>query len=164
MTLLELCHRLQDSAIGTALLESQYVWLVIESVHVLSLSLSVGLLFIADLRLIGKFRRHEPVSDVLDQLRPWMLAGFAVMFLSGGLLFWSEAATVYASLWFRLKILFLFLAGANALLFETRLGRNLASWNTLEQPPVGAKIAGWTSILCWTAVIVFGRWVAYAHT
>src|ERR1700728_3336345 len=96
MTLLEFCHRLQDSAVGSGLLVSQYVWLVIESVHVLSLSLSVGLLFIADLRLIGKFRRHEPVSDVLDQLRPWMLAGFAVMFLTGGLLFWSGAAKVYA--------------------------------------------------------------------
>src|SRR6202046_4598978 len=117
MTILEMCHRLQDSYFGTALLESQYVWLVIESIHVLSLSLSVGLLFITDLRLIGKFRRHEPVSDVLDQLRPWMLAGFAVMFLSGGLLFWSEAATVYASPWFRLKALFLLPAGADALLF-----------------------------------------------
>ena len=164
MTVLEFCHRLQDSAFGVALLESQYVWLVIESVHVLSLSLSVGLLFITDLRLIGRFRRHEPVSEVLDQLRPWMLGGFAVMFLSGGLLFWSEAATVYASAWFRLKLLFLVLAAGNALFFEARLGRKLASWNTLEHTPIGARVAGWASILCWTAVIVFGRWVAYAHT
>jgi uncharacterized membrane protein SirB2 len=164
MSLLDICQRLQDSRIGMALLESQYVWLIIESVHVLSLALSVGLLFIADLRLIGKFRAREPVSDVLDQLRPWMLAGFAVMFASGALLFWSEAATVYASPWFRMKVLFLLLAGINALVFETKLGRQVALWNTLAQPPVGAKIAGWISILCWTAVIVFGRWVAYAHT
>lgn len=164
MSLLEFCHRLQDSAFGTALLESQYAWLIIESVHVLSLSISVGLLFITDLRLIGRFRRREPVSDLLGSLRPWMLSGFALMFVTGGLLFWSEAATVYASRWFKLKMLFLALAGLNALLFELRLGRKLAGWNTLDNPPTTAKIAGWTSLICWTAVIILGRWVAYAHT
>lgn len=161
--MLEFCRRLQDSAFGTALLESQYLWLILESIHVLSLSVSVGLLAIADLRLIGKFRRHEPVTAVLEPLRPWILAGFGLMFVSGALLFWSEAATVYASPWFKLKVLFLFLAGINALLFELRLGRNVAAWNTRENPPAGAKVAGWTSLICWTAVIVFGRWVAYAH-
>jgi len=163
MTLLDLCHRLQDSAFGTALLESQYWWLIIESVHVLSLSLSVGMLFIADLRLIGRFRRREPVSDVLGELRPWMLVGFACMFASGGLLFWSEAATVFISPWFKLKMLFLALAGLNALLFEFRRTRQVAVPGSLELP-AGARIAGWTSLVCWTAVIVFGRWIAYAHT
>lgn len=164
MSLFELCRRIQDSAIGTALIESRYVWLIIESVHVLSLSLSVGLLALIDLRLLGIFRRQEPVSEVLAELRPWMLVGFALMFTSGALLFWSEAATVYASPSFRLKVLFLVLAGLNALLFEARLGRRLASWNTLERPPAGVRAAGCASLICWTAVIVFGRWVAYAHT
>jgi uncharacterized membrane protein SirB2 len=163
MTLLDLCHLLQDSAFGSALLESQYWWLIIESVHVLSLSLSVGMLFIADLRLIGRFRRHEPVADVLGELRPWMLSGFALMFLSGGLLFWSEAATVFISPWFKLKMMFLALAGANALLFEWRRARQPAGLGALDLP-AGARMAGWTSLVCWTAVIILGRWVAYAHT
>jgi hypothetical protein len=163
MTILDLCHRLQDSAFGTALLESRYWWLIIESVHVLSLSLSVGMLFIADLRLIGRFRRHEPVSDVLGELRPWMLSGFALMFVSGGLLFWSEAATVFVSPWFKLKMLFLALAGANALLFEWRRGRQPALLGALDLP-AGAQLAGWTSLGCWAAVIMLGRWIAYAHT
>ncbi len=41
------------------------------------------------------------------------------MFLTGGLLFWSEAERVYSSTTFRFKLLFLFLAGVNALVFET---------------------------------------------
>jgi hypothetical protein len=164
MTLLELCQRLQNTTFATALLESQYLWLIIESAHVIGLSISVGLIAITDLRLIGAFQRRAPVSEVLQQLRPWLLGGFALMFLTGALLFVSEAATVYASPWFKLKLLFLLLAGINALWFEFKLGRTLKSWNELERPPLGARIAGWTSLGSWTAVIVFGRWVAYAHT
>jgi uncharacterized membrane protein SirB2 len=164
VSLLEICQRIQDSAFGTALLESQYAWLVIESIHVLSLSVSVGLLAITDLRLIGRFRTQAPVSDILRELRPWMLGGFVVMFVSGALLFWSEAATVYVSPWFRLKMLFLAVAGANALIFEASLGRRLIEWNDRVQPPLAARLAGWTSLVCWAAVIALGRWVAYAHT
>jgi hypothetical protein len=163
MSLLDLCRLLQDSSLGTSLLESQYMWLIIESAHVIGLAFSVGLIAVTDLQLIGKFRRSEPVSEVLEQLRPWVLAGFAMMFVTGGLLFASEAATVLVSPWFKLKILFLLLAGINALWFEFKLGRKLAAWNELHTPPIGAKIAGWTSLSCWTAVIVFGRWIAYAH-
>jgi hypothetical protein len=164
MTVLELCQRLQNTAFATTLLESQYLWLIIESAHVIGLSISVGLIAITDLRLIGIFQRREPVSEVLQQLRPWLLAGFALMFLTGALLFISEAATVYASRWFKLKLLFLLLAGINAVWFEFKLGRRLVSWNERERPPLAARIAGWTSLSCWTAVIFFGRWVAYAHT
>jgi hypothetical protein len=155
VSILELCRQLQDSAFATGLLESQYLWLILESAHVIGLSLSVGLIVITDLRLIGAFQRRQPVSEVLDSLRPWLLAGFSIMFLTGILLFISEAAMVYASPWFKLKLLFLLLAGINALWFELR---------QLKLPPLGVKIAGWTSLSCWTLVIVFGRWVAYAHT
>ena len=164
MSLLTVCQRLQDSAFATSLLESQYMWLIVESAHVLGLALSVGLIVITDLRLIGQFRRREPVSEVLQALRPWLLAGFALMFVTGGLLFISEAAKVIVIPWFKLKMLFLLLAGINALWFELKLGRKLAAWDTLASPPMGAKIAGWTSLACWTAVIFLGRWVAYAHT
>jgi len=164
MSLVELCQGIQDSGFATALLESQYLWLVIESAHVIGLSLSVGLIVLTDLRLIGSFRRSEPVSEVLEQLRPWLLTGFALMFVTGGLLFVSEAANVIVSPWFRLKMLFLLLAGLNAVWFELKLGRRLRAWNHLDSPPLGARIAGWTSLVCWMAVIVFGRWVAYAHT
>jgi hypothetical protein len=164
MSLLNLCQRLQDTAFATSLLESQYMWLIIESAHVLGLAFSVGLIVITDLRLIGQLRRREPVSEVLEALRPWLLAGFAMMFVTGGLLFISEAAKVIVIPWFKLKMLFLVLAGFNALWFELTLGRKLAAWVELDSPPIGARIAGWTSLACWTAVIFLGRWVAYAHT
>jgi hypothetical protein len=155
-----LCETIQASRIGTDLRESIFMFPLIETSHVIGLSVSVGLILMTDLRLIGKVMRGEPASDIMNQLRPWMVAGFISMFLSGSLLFWAEAAKCYRSPTFRAKMVFLFLAGVNAFFFETTIGRKVASWDQVD-PPTRAKVAGWTSLVCWTGVIIFGRWTAY---
>ena len=154
------CQWIQDTSIGTSIRESVLTFPLIETAHVIGLTVSVGIILMTDLRLIGAIMRREPAGDVHHQLRPWMLAGFVSMFISGGLLFWSEAAKCYRSDTFRIKILFLLLAGINALIFETTLGRRITSWD-VKTTPAKAKLCGWASIICWIGVIVFGRWTAY---
>jgi hypothetical protein len=158
---LELAQALQDSSIGTALAESTVAFPVIEGIHLLGLSISVGLIFLTDLRLIGVLLRRVPVIDVLRQLRPWVLGGFAVTILSGFLLFWSEAATVIVSPAFPAKFLFIFLGGLNALYFEFRLARQAPVLENHEVLPVGVKYAGLASISLWTLVIIAGRLIPY---
>jgi hypothetical protein len=77
MSLLSICQWIQNTA---ALRESTYLFPIVETTHVLGLSLSVGLLVVSDLRLIGVGMRRRPASEVFRQLAPWMLAGFAIMF------------------------------------------------------------------------------------
>jgi len=160
MSLADLCQLIQDSHIGTEIRESVLVFPLIETAHVIGLSVSVGIILMTDLRLIGAVMKREPAAEVHHQLKPWMIAGFVSMFLSGSLLFWSEAAKCYRSPTFRAKLVFLALAGLNALFFETTLGRRMTSWDPVATP-VRAKLVGWTSIICWTGVIIFGRWTAY---
>jgi hypothetical protein len=159
--LLAFFQSMQDSWVGTSIRESLLVFPVIESVHVLGLALSVGLIFVTDLRLIGWRLMNERVWDVTRQLRPWMLTGLATMFLTGGLLFFAEAARCYQSPAFRLKVAFLILAGLNALYFETITRRAVGVWDGTHTPPRPVRIAGWVSIACWTGVVIFGRWTAY---
>jgi hypothetical protein len=160
-SLLPWFQALQDSSIGTSIRESVVLFPVIESIHVLALTVSVGLILITDLRLIGWCFADERASRVMGPLRPWMLAGFGAMFASGGLLFWAEAANCYNSPTFRLKMFFLALAGLNAIVFESTMGRASDRWGQLRVPPRRARTAGWLSLVCWTAVIVLGRWTAY---
>lgn len=161
MPLLPFFQWIQDSSVGTDIRESVLVFPVIESVHVLGLAVSVGLILMTDLRLIGWRFTSEPASDIMRQLRSWMLGGFMAMFLSGALLFWAEAANCYQSATFRAKMAFLLLSGLNALLFETTTARDVTVWDRMERPPRRVRLAGWVSLLCWVGVIVFGRWTAY---
>jgi hypothetical protein len=127
--------------------------------HVLGLALSVGVIVITDLRLIGMAMARERVADVTKQLKVSMMIGFVIMFVTGGLLFSCEAAKLYVSIPFRIKLMVLLMAGVNALLYETTIGRSVEHWKAA--PPPRAKFAGWVSLLCWALVIIFGRWTAY---
>lgn len=161
MTLFDICQWIQDTAIGTSIRESIYTFPIIETIHVLGLAVSVGILVFLDLRLVGAGFVHALPSQIMNQLKTWYLTGFVIMFISGILLFWSEAAKCYTSDTFRMKVLFLFLAGVNALFFEIKYVPQYSKWESSGPFPTGAKAVGWISIVCWMGVIGYGRWTAY---
>lgn len=161
MSIYEVCQWIQNSSVGTGIRESVYVFPLIEATHVIGLAVSVGTIAIVDLRLIGATLTKEPVTDVIEQLQPWTLWGFAVQFISGFFLFWSEAARLYPSYSYRAKFVFIALLGINALLFHTTIYKSVDKWDRDAVTPFRARIAGWIGITFWAAVIFFGRWTAY---
>jgi hypothetical protein len=161
LSLFDICRWLQNSAWGTGIRESVWVFPLVEGTHVLALTLSVGTLFIMDLRLAGFLLKKEPVSQISSQLMPWSLCGFFIMFVTGFLLFVSQAEKAYGSVYFRIKMLFLVLAGINALIFEFTLRRTIRTWDTQELPPFRARLAGIVGMVLWAGVIAAGRTMAY---
>jgi hypothetical protein len=157
---LELCKLLDRSAIGTDIRES-LLFPLIEGVHVLALSLSIGLVVITDLRLMGVVMRNRPASEIWSQFFPWMMSGFGVMFLTGSLLFWWHAVSAYYSTAFRTKVVLLILSGLNAAIYHVTIYRKLDQWDTSPIPPLQARLAGWTSLILWAGVITMGRIMAY---
>ena len=105
--------------------------------------------------------RDDRVSDVFRQVRPWMLLGFAVMFVTGALLFAARATDAYASSYFRLKLALLVLGGVNIVLFHTTIDRRRDEWDASGRPPVRARLAGGVSLVLWFAIIAVGRIMAY---
>jgi hypothetical protein len=90
-----------------------------------------------------------------------MLAGFAIMFASGLLLFWSQALKAYNSIFFRTKLLLLILAGVNAAVYHLTVYRHMSEWENKLVPPGQARLAGWLSLIIWAGVIAAGRTMAY---
>jgi len=164
MSLIDIAQSISDSPIGSAIAESAIVFPVLEGSHLVGLAISIGLLFITDLRLLGLFLKQVPVDKVLQQLRPWVLGGFAITFLTGGLLFWAEAATLITNPAFPVKLVFIAIAGVNALVFEARLGRRAAEWAALPKPPAAVRFAAAASLTSWTVVVIAGRLIPYLGT
>ena len=161
MSLLELCQWLQDTQIGTGIRESLWVFPIIEGTHVLGLALSVGAVMWFDLRLAGVKLRHQSVSEVFSHLKPLMAIGFTLMFVTGTLLFWANAARCYESTYFRIKMILLVLAGLNMLAFHLTIDRRRNEWDKAPTPPFPARLAGILSLVIWTGVIAVGRIMAY---
>ena len=141
--------------------ESQYAYSIIESVHVWAMSLFFGLVAMFDLRLLGLTMRKVPVSEVIRRLQPWTIGGFAVMVISGSLLFFAIPLRSYQNIFFRGKMLLLLLAALNVWLFHSRVFPKVVGWDIDAIPPRTARIAGAVSLAIWISVVISGRMIAY---
>ena len=161
MTILGFAEWLESTSLAILIRESSYGFAIVVAIHILGLTLSVGTLLWVDLRLLGVSMRSLRVSAVYRDLAPWFLAGFTVMLVSGVTLFTAFATSAYVNVYFRIKIVALLLAGANALAFHVVTQRRSATWDDAPRPPATVRIAGLTSIVLWVSVILAGRMMSY---
>jgi Family of unknown function (DUF6644) len=147
---------------STALRESVWMYPVVESVHVLSLTMFVGTSVLWDMRLMGLLLKEVPITETKQRLMPWMMGGFMLMVASGAVLFFGDPVRFYLNIFFRIKAVLLAMAGLNAYFFHTSpSAHNLLVWDRAPKTPFAARLAGSLSLLLWAGVIVAGRLIAY---
>ena len=161
MSLFHLCEWLATTRGSIALHESRYMFLIVLTVHVLTLTVFVGTAVMLDLRLLGMAMTRVPVSEVMMRLLPWTTAGFLVMITSGSLLFYAAPVLRYQNFFFRLKMATLVLAGLNVWMFRNTVYRRVAEWDLDAIPPRSARVAGGVSLLLWAVMITLGRMIPY---
>ena len=152
---------LNETAGSIAIRESILFYPFVETTHVLSLALFLGMIAMLDLRLVGAGLRTVPVSAVAGRLLPWAYVGFALMVISGILLFYSGPVRAYGNIFFRVKMVAIVLAGLNAFAFHKTIFQQVAEWDADATPPPRARMAGAFSLVLWSAVVICGRMQAY---
>lgn len=152
---------LGSTPLSVRLLESYYVWPLIESTHVLTIALFVGTAMMMDLRLLGVSFGGVPVSEFTGRMLRWTRGGFVVMVITGLLLFYSSPLRYYHNVFFRAKMILMVLVGINIWLFHGRIHRRVAEWDLHAVPPRSARTAGALSLTFWLLIVVFGRMIAY---
>ena len=157
----EIFKWIQDTAVGSHISDSLWLFPLIESIHVWGIVVLVSATGILDLRLLGLTLKDQPVSKLNRTLLPWAWCGFAIMVISGTLLFSSEATKLYNNGAFLVKMCLILLAGINALVFHTTIYQRVEKWDLAAATPVAAKLAGAFSLVLWVGVIFAGRWIAY---
>ena len=141
--------------------ESDYAYSVIESVHVLAITLVFGTIAILDLRMLGLVLRPIAVTRVARAVFPLTWSGFAISFISGFLLFWAESAKMYTNPSFRMKLILLALVGLNPLIFHTTIYRRVHEWESQHVTPWRARTAAIASLTLWGGIVIAGRAIAY---
>ncbi len=127
-------------------------------IHLLGLLMLVGGIGLVDLRLAGAFRSLPP-AELSRTLTPVAVVGLLLMAASGAILFAADTA-VARSETFRLKLLLIAAALANAVAFRLLWRERLARW--AEDPPVLGRAMAAVSLLLWLAVATAGRMIAYS--
>ena len=159
--LAQLLHALNETAFSTYLRESDWTFSIIETVHVLSIAVMAGTIALVDLRLLGVLFRRQRVSRVTFQVTPVTWVGFALMAVSGILLFIAQPEKNAANPAFQIKLVLLLAAAANLVVFHRLVFRNVSVWDERPTPPLAAQLSGGVSLLLWSTIIVLGRIIAY---
>ena len=132
-----------------------------ETLHFMGLSLLIGTIGMVDLRMLG-FAKRLPFAP-LHGLVPWGIAGFAINLLTG-IMFWFVNPELYAlevGVISAYKLLFIFLAGINLLVFRLTVFQEVMSLGPGDDAPLLAKIIGATSLFLWFGVIWWGRMIMF---
>ncbi len=151
---------LETSAFAAAM--RQWLWLypIVEIVHLLGIALLVGAVVMFDLRVLG-MSRALPLDRLAHHLLPWSVAGFAVMVLTGAMMFSAHATEFWDNPAFATKMALIAVAGANALWFHVVAFNGLAAAGAQAAAPAGAKVSAVLSLVVWVGVVSCGRLLAY---
>ncbi len=153
---------IEYSSFGLSIAESLWAFPTIETIHVIALVTVVGTIMVMDLRLVGLASNNVAVTKMTNDTLKWTWIAFVLAALTGSLMFISKASSYMINPYFLIKMGLLVLAGLNMLYFHFRTYQTVHEWDESPAIPKGAKVAGWLSLILWTAVVFFGR--AIGHT
>ena len=150
---------LQGTSLSQAMSMSPVLWPVCEMLHFIGLALLIGGAGLIDLRLMGAMQ-SVPLRAVM-QVRKWAVLGIVINVITGVLFFiGAPGQYIYNRAWY-FKLLFLAVAIANIVIFETKQGARVLALSAGEQMPTSFKIAGAVSMGSWLLVLYFGRMLPF---
>ncbi len=143
--------------LGTTVRDSLWAFPVLESFHLLGLSLLGGSLLVVDLRMLGLGLTRQSIAALAMDARSWLCRALVVMLLTGLPLFLSEAVKCYWNPSFRVKMVALPVALAYTFLVKERIARAAALDTTTR-----TRLVAVGSIVLWFTVAAAGRWIGFS--
>jgi hypothetical protein len=146
---------MESTPVGQTISHSAQLIALLESIHLIGLTLLLGSILMVDLSLLGLGIGRAPASRIARELRGWTAAGLAIMLVSGPLILTSEATRCYRtpSFWVKMALLGI------ALIFHFTIHRKVV----FEEPPAPRPSTRWTACLSlglWICVALAGKAIA----
>lgn len=155
---------LEETGLASGIRDSLYVFPILESIHVMALSVVFGTITVVDLRLLGFASTGRPFARMSSELLRITWGAFAVAALTGTLMFMTNARVYYNNTPFRVKMVLLALAGLNMALFHLTAGRSIARWEKAPAAPGIGRLTASLSLALWIAIVFAGRVIGFTTT
>lgn len=150
---------LGHTAMSQTITQSVWIWPASETLHFIGLALLIGTVGLADLRLLGMAKGLHFAG--LHRLIRWGIFGFAINVVTGIVFFVGAPFQYVHNYVFHLKVIFLALAGINALVFEYTVLPKVQSLGQGDNAPLPAKVIAAISLFLWLGVMFFGRMLPF---
>jgi hypothetical protein len=127
----------------------------------MGLTLLIGSIIVVDVRGLGLLRMIS--FEQAHKLIAVAIFGFGVNLLTGILFLFADPSRYFANGGFRYKMVFVLIAGINALVFELAVFRRVRQGDASAQESAIAKITCGASLVLWFSVLILGRFMPYVE-
>ncbi len=161
MTMAAVSDWLTKTTVSHAIGTTFWVVPVVQSIHILAIAVVMSSIFMLDLRLAGMLGREQSMRDLTQRFYPWIWGALVVLLVTGMIMIMSEPGRELLNwvFWTKMSLItasILFTAPVQRLL-EDRRYRDLP-----RARRVTIRVCAFASLALWVAVVVCGRWIAYA--
>ena len=136
-------------------IKQSWLFPVIQSVHIIGLTMLVGTTCLVDFCLLGMGMRRQGASDIASVLAPWTTAGLLTVLVTGPLMFSSDLTRYLNNPAFLLKMALLGMTLAGHFTLHRRVVRDSSRLDATRQ-----KLAAVLSLILWSSVVLAGRAIA----
>ena len=136
---------------------------IIQTVHILSISVVMGTIVFINLRVLGLAVPSQEISEMIKRLMPWTWSALVCLALSGSIFVFARPGRYFNNPIFGWKFTFLIPAITLALIFHLLSRRETDYWNLSPRHRLGAKAIALVSLGLWLMVAMAGRWIAYSE-
>ena len=157
-----LLKSIENTRIASSIRDSLFLFPGLEAIHVVGLALVFGMIVVIDFRLLGLASRHRRFRNLASDVLKWTWLAFGITFVSGALMFSTNAVVYFHNPVFRAKMIVLLLAGLNMAIFELTTGRSADRWDAAPSAPMAGKTAAVFSLILWVSIIFLGRWIGFS--
>jgi hypothetical protein len=150
---------LEHTWMSAFMTKTTWGWWTCQTLHFTGLCMLFGTVALFDLRLLG-WGKRVPIAG-LHKLIPIGIAGFVINAVTGFMFLAGTPSQFLYNNAFRLKMVFVVLAGVNIVVFYRFVLRKIQDLPPGMPTPYAARIVGAVSLLAWIGVVACGRMLPF---
>lgn len=159
--MVEFALGLSDTWLSLWIVTHFWTTAILQIIHILAISTAFGAILMINLRLFGVAGMDRTMAETQKRYVRWIWWSLAVLVISGVGLILSDSVRNLINAIFWIKMALVVGAVLASLAFHGRNMQRLAGGGTIG---AGTRTAAVFIIILWCAIMVGGRWIAYAPT
>ncbi|MEP6885666.1 MAG: DUF6644 family protein [Gammaproteobacteria bacterium] len=141
----------------------EWTWFVplVQTVHILSISVVLTLVAMTDLKMLGVRVGSQPLSEMVSHSMPWVWTALLLLLTTGILLTITEPARELLNSVFRVKMLMVLALVGALKIIQSGLRDQPDYWSLSPRRRLAGRAVGAASLILGVCIVVAGRWIAY---
>lgn len=135
---------------------------ILQVIHILSISAAFGSVLMINLRILGLVGGTRTMTQTVRRFLPWTWWALLFLILTGIGMIIGEPVRELVNPVFWIKMGLIIAMVLISIGFQATVRRNIATWEVTHDGRVTVRIGAVFIILLWCAIMVAGRWIAYA--